>query len=125
MSQDNDPAYIVESIRQALRKIDQQDKKSLVERTVTSDASGYPSIEKLVKWLEQNKIIAKGTDTGKSQYDEVDLNNGVVSVTSVYGSLDKSDMKKLLSHSAFIGVDTEIVDYDFAALVYTFKFSAL
>jgi|11BtaG_2_1085332.scaffolds.fasta_scaffold65992_2 hypothetical protein len=90
------------------------------EREIDSNAQGYPKIDQLISWMESNKLLPKN---GREDY--VDLNNGTVTVTVLWAELDKTDMKKLISHKAFTSVNTEIVNYDSSALTFNFKYSAL
>lgn len=97
-----------------------EDVQQVDEREIDSNAQGYPKIEQLISWMESNKLMPKN---GREDY--VDMNNGIVEVTVVWTELDKTDMKKLISHKAFISVNTEIVNYDASALTFNFKYSAL
>ena len=97
-----------------------EDVQQVDEREIDSNAQGYPKVDQLISWMESNKLLPKN---GREDY--VDMNNGIVEVTVVYTELDKSDMKKLISHKAFISIQTEIVNYDAPALTFNFKYSAL
>lgn len=97
-----------------------EDVQQVDEREIYSNAQGYPKVEQLISWMESNKLMPKN---GREDY--VDMNNGIVEVTVVWTELDKTDMKKLISHKAFISVNTEIVNYDASALTFNFKYSAL
>ena len=97
-----------------------EDVQQVDEREIDSNAQGYPKVEQLISWMESNKLMPKN---GREDY--VDMNNGIVEVTVVWTELDKTDMKKLISHKAFISVNTEIVNYDASALTFNFKYSAL